>query len=101
MGEMVKVCAVSELAPGTGRCVNVKGAEIAVFNVGGKVSAIDNTCPHQGGPLGEGDLDGTAVVCPWHGWRFDVTTGASPMIPSAKVKAFEVNVQGNDVFVNL
>jgi nitrite reductase/ring-hydroxylating ferredoxin subunit len=44
-------------------------------NVGGVVHAIDNNCPHNGGPLGKGELHGTDIVCPWHGWRWNVTSG--------------------------
>jgi nitrite reductase/ring-hydroxylating ferredoxin subunit len=50
-------------------------AEVAVFNVGGEFYAIDNSCPHRGGPLGEGELEDCIVTCPWHEFRFDVRTG--------------------------
>lgn len=50
--------------------------EIALFNINGKIYAIDNECPHAGGPLAEGDINDTVVKCPWHGWEFDLKTGA-------------------------
>jgi len=69
--------------------------------VGGKFCATDNVCPHRGGPLGEGTLDGSIVTCPWHGWRFDVNTGQSPVIPTAKVERFDCVIEGNDVKVKI
>ena len=68
---------LSDLPPGS--CLSVDlddtGRGIALFNVGGELFALDNTCPHAGGPLGEGTLQGDLVRCPWHGWRFNVRTG--------------------------
>ena len=54
---------------------------------------------HQGGPLGEGSLDSKTVTCPWHGWKFDVESGVSPVNPAAKIQTFKVVVEGNDVKV--
>ncbi|MBI2461390.1 MAG: Rieske 2Fe-2S domain-containing protein, partial [Candidatus Rokubacteria bacterium] len=77
MGKLAKVAEIADLAPGQGRVVEVEGKAIALFNVDGAFYAIDNTCLHRGGPLGEGELDGAVVTCPWHGWCYDVTTGAN------------------------
>lgn len=65
----------TDLPPGTGRVVLVGTREVAVFCVDGDYYALLNECPHVGGPLGEGRLDGSTVVCPWHAWAFDVRTG--------------------------
>jgi NAD(P)H-dependent nitrite reductase small subunit len=100
MADFVKVATVDEVAPGAGRCVEVGGRQIALFNVGGTIHAIDNVCPHRGGPLAEGDLDGTAVTCPWHAWQFDVTTGQS-LTDDLVVERYEVKVEGGDVFVGV
>ncbi len=100
MAKLVKVATVGEIAPGTGRCVEVEGRQIALFNVGGTIHALDNTCPHRGGPLAEGDLDGTTVTCPWHAWQFDVTTGES-LTDDLVVARYDVEVNGEDVFVSL
>ena len=81
MTEFVTVAKVEEIPPGTGQTVEVHGVWIALFNVDGSFYAIDNTCPHAGGPLGEGHLDGRVVECPWHGWRFNVQTGERPENP--------------------
>ena len=101
MPDFTKVAAASDLKPGMARCVEVGGKEIAVFNYNGKVCALDNTCPHQGGPLGEGELQDNTVVCPWHGWMFDVTTDASPVSPAIKVATYEAKMEGNDVLVKV
>ncbi len=100
MGDFVRVASMSELAPGTARMVEVNGKEVAVYNVDGKVYATTNVCPHQGGPLAEGMLEGTSIVCPWHAWAFDVCTGTSPVNPRAKIETYPVKVEGQDIFVN-
>jgi nitrite reductase/ring-hydroxylating ferredoxin subunit len=101
MSEFVPVAKVADLKPGECRTVMADGRELALFNVGGKFYCLDNVCPHRGGPLGEGTLDGNVVTCPWHGWRFDVTTGVSPVVPTAKVEKFDCVIEGNDVKVKV
>ncbi len=95
----VKVATRSEIAPGTAKTVEVNGKQVALFNVGGQLYAIDNTCLHRGGPLGEGEIDGKIVTCPWHGWEYDVTTGATLDDPAKKVACFKVQVSGDDVLI--
>jgi len=99
MSEFVSVAKVADLKPGEGKTVIVGDREVALFNVGGKFYALDNTCPHRGGSLGGGTLDGKVVTCPLHGWRFDVTTGISPVVPTAKAERFECVVEGDEVKV--
>jgi len=101
MGQLYKVGTVRDLAPGEGKVVEVGGHEVALFNVNGTFYALNNVCPHRGGPLGEGFLEGEIVTCPWHGWKFDVTTGVSPENPRAKVASFPVKVEGEDLYVEL
>ena len=72
MSDPIKVVEVSDFYPGEGKTVQVGERELALFNVAGKFHCVDNVCPHRGGPLGEGTLEGSVVTCPWHGWRFDV-----------------------------
>jgi NAD(P)H-dependent nitrite reductase small subunit len=96
-----KVAQVAELAEGQARTVEVNGKSIAVFNVAGRYYAIDNLCPHRGGPLAEGDVDGTIVVCPWHGWRWDVTTGANANNPAVTVACYPVTVEQGAIFVGV
>lgn len=99
MASFIKVARRDEIPEGSGKTVEVGGRKIAVFNAGGSFYAIDNTCRHRGGPLGEGDLMGTTVVCPWHGWEYDITTGQSIDDPSVKVGCYAVRVDGDDVLV--
>ena len=102
MSELIKVATLSELPPGTCCQVDVEGQAVAVFNVDGVIHAIGGTCTHRGGPLGEGELDGTVVECPWHGAQFDVTTGQVVGPPAAQsVPAYTVLVQGEDIKVDV
>jgi 3-phenylpropionate/trans-cinnamate dioxygenase ferredoxin component len=101
VGNFVKVARRDEIPEGTGKTVEAAGKPIALFNAGGKFYAIHNTCLHRGGPLGEGDLDGTVVTCPWHGWQYDVTTGSNLDDPNRKVACFPVQVQGDDIVVEI
>ncbi len=101
MPNFVKVASTSDLKPGENKVVNVNGTEVALFNVDGEFFAINNTCLHRGGPLGEGFLEGDIVTCPWHGWRYSVKTGANAMMPTAKVAAYQVKVESNDVLVSV
>ena len=101
MGNLVKVAQTADLSPGEAKTVEAHGTPIALFNVGGTFHAIHNTCLHRGGPLGEGFLEGQVVTCPWHGWKYDCTTGVAKMNPAAKVQVFPVKVQGSDVLVEL
>jgi nitrite reductase (NADH) small subunit len=97
MGEFVRVTGTADVKPGSGIVAEVNGKILAVFNVDGAFHVIDNTCIHRGGPLGEGDLAGHVVTCPWHGWEYDVTTGGCVNNPSAKVARYQVKVEGTDV----
>lgn len=97
----VNVGRVEELRDGEGRVVQAGGQTLAVFNVAGQFYAIDNTCAHRGGPLGEGDVEGRVVTCPWHGWRWDVTTGANTNNPGVRVACFPVTVENGEVFVEV
>ena len=99
MADFVTVAKVNDLKPGEGKIVEANGKTIALFNVDGKFHAIDNTCKHQGGPLGEGTCEGNIVTCPWHGWQYDVTTGINSANPQVKVDTYEVKVEGEEVKV--
>jgi 3-phenylpropionate/trans-cinnamate dioxygenase ferredoxin component len=101
MAEFVKVATLSELAAGVAKAVEVNGRAIALFNVNGKVYATDNTCLHQGGPLGEGTLEGHVVTCPWHMWQYNVTNGENLEDSMLKLETFPVKVEGDDIKVAL
>ena len=78
----VEVAKVSDVKPGHNKVVKAGGKEVALFNVDGKFHATTNTCLHRGGPLGEGSLSDSVVTCPWHGWQYDVKSGACKTNPS-------------------
>jgi nitrite reductase (NADH) small subunit/3-phenylpropionate/trans-cinnamate dioxygenase ferredoxin subunit len=97
MSEFVTVAKVAEIPPGSGKTVEVNGIWIALFNVNGSFFAVDNTCPHAGGPIGEGSLAGEIVTCPWHGWQFNVSTGEREGNPNFTVACCPVRIQGEEV----
>jgi len=99
MADFVKVFNKSDLAEGQCKAVDANGKTIALFNVGGTICALDNTCLHRGGPLGEGILEGDVVTCPWHMWEYNVRTGEKVGTPSIKVATYPVQVDGNDIKV--
>ena len=96
-----KAIQTAEMQPGTIREVQVGGKTIALASVEGKVYAIDNSCIHRGGPLGEGPLEGKIVTCPWHGWQYDVTTGKEVQKPTSGVACYPTEIRGEEVFVDL
>ncbi|MBS3102483.1 Rieske 2Fe-2S domain-containing protein [Candidatus Woesearchaeota archaeon] len=99
MGEFVAVAKKDGLKAGECKVVDVNGKGVALYNVDGNFYATDNSCLHHGGPLGEGMLDGTIVTCPWHGWKYNVKTGVSPVNPQAKIETFKVKIEGDEVKV--
>jgi nitrite reductase/ring-hydroxylating ferredoxin subunit len=101
MPGFVKMATLGELPPGSAREVEYEGRIYALFNVGGVISAIDGICPHQGGPLADGFVEGTIVTCPWHGWQFDIRTGKTPMGPRVTQPVYQVKVEGEDVLVEV
>ncbi len=95
------VANIQEIPPGQAKKIKVGGRDVALFNVDGTFYAIDDTCPHRGGPLSEGELEGQEVTCPWHGARFNLTTGAHLCPPAPRgVTAYKVQVVGNDVQID-
>ena len=102
MAKTIKAAQASDVAPGSATAVDVDGRRIALFNVQGTFYAIEDTCPHRGGPLSEGELEDATVTCPWHGATFDVRTGAVTGSPAKiDVQSFRVRVEGNDVLVEV
>ncbi len=91
----------SEIQEGQGKVAVLNGKEIALFKHEGKIYALANICPHRGGPLGEGSIDGGEVVCPWHAWSFDVKTGKCQTLPEITQPSFEVKMDGEDILVNV
>jgi nitrite reductase/ring-hydroxylating ferredoxin subunit len=101
MGNFIKVCKASEIKAGCAKSIEIDGKALGVFNIDGKYYAINDVCGHRGGPLAEGELDGTTVICPWHGWRYNVTTGENELLPNLPTQKYEVKVEEDDVLVDL
>ncbi len=101
MPEFKKALKKSDLVQGSGKTVEIEGNQIALFNVGDQFYAINNICIHRGGPLGEGDLAGNIVTCPWHAWEYDVTSGCTLHDPSKKVNSYELKIEGDDILVKV
>ena len=95
--------AAADISPGTVRVVEVDGRSLCVgLTEDGEWGAIDNVCTHDGGVLGEGELDGEAVECPRHGARFDLFTGRVLALPAVRpVRAYPTRVEGDEVVVEL
>jgi nitrite reductase/ring-hydroxylating ferredoxin subunit len=102
MPELVKIAETNDLPPGKAAAFDVGGQRIAVFNVDGTFYAIEDTCPHSGGPLSEGQVQGTKVTCPWHEADFDLRTGEVLGPPAFEgVKSYRIVVEGNDIKVQV
>lgn len=97
----VAVADAAACPPGECRRVEAAGWPIALANVDGAFHAIENTCPHMGGPLGDGYLDGTTLLCPWHAWRFDVTSGCALVNAAVRVRTFPVRVDAGRIEVEI
>lgn len=102
MPEFVKLTTKSELPPeGEAREFELNGKMICVAHTSEGCSAMDNVCVHRGGPLGQGVVDGNKVVCPWHGWAFDASTGASMHNSDVRVAVYPLKIEGEDVLIAL
>ena len=89
-----------EIPAGSIREFQVNGATLAIANVDCKFYAIDNTGLHRGGPLGQGQLTGKIVTCPWHGWQYDATTGKVAQNPAVGVACYPLEVRGEDIWAD-
>ena len=101
MAEWVRLCGIAEApAPGKVSQLSVAGVDVCLANQDGRLSALDNWCPHRRGPLGEGWIEGGAVVCPWHAWAFDLATGECPEEKS-RVDTFPLRSEGDAVWIDI
>lgn len=99
--EFIDIASIDELPVGRAKTVAAGGRTIALYHTAGGFFASDNSCPHRGGPLGAGDLMGSEIVCPWHLWGFDVTSGLCTGNPSISINTHEVKIEGSRVLVRL
>ena len=102
MAEFVTVAMKGDVPVGAARVFAVNGKHIALCNVDGTLYAIDDVCTHDGGPLGEGLLEGDQIECPRHGARFDVKTGKALTLPAVMpVNSYPVQLEGDEVKVQV
>jgi 3-phenylpropionate/trans-cinnamate dioxygenase ferredoxin subunit len=101
VADFIEVARLDQVRPGTGSRFIVADKEVAVFNVDGTICAIADTCPHAGGSLGMGKLDGRVVTCPVHGMKFDVTNGCFAGTPHFGVASFPAKVVDGEIVVAL
>nr|WP_218623876.1 Rieske 2Fe-2S domain-containing protein [Granulicella sp. dw_53] len=96
------MCSVAE-APAVGHVqeAEVDGVAICLANVNGELSALDNWCPHRLGPLGQGWIEGDAVICPWHSWAFNMKTGQAEYPVHEHVDVFPLKVEGDNLLVDI
>ena len=96
----VKLTTQSELpSPGEAKEFELGGKVICVANVNGTITAMDNVCLHMGGPLGQGYIEGNKIVCPWHGWEYDLETGELGDDPKSKLEVYPIKVENGDVLI--
>ena len=101
MSHWVRVAAAADIPEGSGKEVVTEGQIIALYHSEGQFWALDGVCPHAGGPLANGKLNGPIVTCPWHGWQFDIQTGRHCLNPNLTQPRFAVKVEGADLWVEL
>jgi nitrite reductase (NADH) small subunit len=98
MAEMIRICDERDL-PKEGRVCEMADGNLCVARIGGEIAVMSNFCPHSGGALGQGMMEGGKVVCPLHGWAFDVRTGATDEDDALRARVFEAVVRDGSLFV--
>ena len=100
--EFVTICATQALpAPGAMSEVAAAGKVLCIANINGRYAAVDNACPHRGGPLAEGSVEDGKIMCPWHAWAFDTMTGEADHDPGEKVAVYELKIEGDAVLARI
>ena len=102
MSQFIRVCKLADVPDPGKEVFEVDERFVVMFHLEGKWYALDDCCTHDGGPLGEGRIEGHQIICPRHGARFDIETGAAMSMPAVMATpSHEVKVEGGDVFVRL
>ena len=92
---------IQDVENGKSLILDLSGKRVALFKIEDQFYAIENTCPHRGGPLGEGEVGGMQVTCPWHAWTFDLKTGSCVNIPGNKIKTFPVKIEKEEILIEV
>ncbi len=101
MPQTINVTKKNDVQPGQVKNFYREGKSIAIANVGGKLYAFEDSCPHMGARLSNGNLEGSVITCPEHSSRFDVTTGKALAVSDSPLVTYEVKVEGDDVYVKI
>ncbi|HET8772416.1 MAG TPA: Rieske 2Fe-2S domain-containing protein [Thermoanaerobaculia bacterium] len=101
MAELREIAKTGDVPAGCVKAFDVAGRRVALYHTASGFYATDNTCPHRGGPLAEGDLMGNEITCPWHLWGFDLATGHCVGNPDIAVATHEVQIDGDRILVRL
>jgi 3-phenylpropionate/trans-cinnamate dioxygenase ferredoxin subunit len=101
MPDLIKVTKKDSVQPGQVKNYYREGMSIAIANVGGKLYAFEDSCPHMGARLSNGKLEGSIITCPEHSSKFDVTTGMALAVSYSPLTIYEVKVEGDDVYVKV
>ena len=95
------VAKTSDIPEGQAQLVELEGKSIALFHSGGKFRAIDNKCPHRGGPLVQGHVEDGKVTCPWHAWQFELKTGVCDTMPGTQQKSYPTKIDKKQVYIDI
>jgi nitrite reductase (NADH) small subunit len=96
-----RVGSAAQLRVGERLLATVDGQDLVIFRLADGVVAIPAACPHNGGPICDGDLTGSTVSCPWHGYNFDLRTGACEDDEDLSLERFEVRIAGDDILIKV
>jgi nitrite reductase (NADH) small subunit len=99
----LRIAYCGDIPPREGRSVRIGSSEIAIFNLGSRFLAVENRCPHRGGPLADGIVSGTAIVCPLHAWKFSLESGKGVSAPSQAscVSSYRTHVENEIVWLEV
>lgn len=102
MSSFVEVGKEGDVEPGRVKCVRVGDRKVALFNEGGRLVALDDSCTHVGGPLSEGLCENGTVTCPWHGAQFRVADGAALTPPAHRsLRSYPVRVVSGNIEIEV
>lgn len=97
-----EVAESNRLAEGGILLIEIDGSPIAIFNIAGKLFALDDQCTHDGGPISEGQVDGETIICPRHGARFDILTGKAQSLPAVTdLKTYPIKIENGRILIGL
>ena len=96
-----KAAKKGDLEEGKAQLVELEGKVIALFHQKGRYYAVDNKCPHRGGPLVQGHVEDGKVTCPWHAWQFELSTGVCDTMPGTTQKTYPTKIEDNQILIEI